>query len=122
MVAVTDQIGARVTGGGGRAVSWGATRVPEADEPSGSFTTYLQMLRQESERPTTLEDWSETLLELLAKRGPLTMDVWHSASGLGIVPFAEALRHLEQGGLVERADDEGPYTLTEEGRRRAPEP
>lgn len=90
-------------------------------EPTGSFTTYLQMLRQEAAEPVSADDAETALLTTLARSGPLGMDDWLRLSGLELGPFADALKSLEQRGLIAPTGpaEHRQFALTDEGRRHA---
>lgn len=91
------------------------------DEPTGSFTTYLQMLRREAGAAVSADDGEKALLSTLEQHGPLGMDDWHRLSGLELVPFADALKSLQQRDLIAEigTSQQRQFALTDEGRRHA---
>lgn len=90
------------------------------DEPSGSFTTYLEMLQSQGSEPESPAA-QRSLLAALHRHGALTMDQWLRAGGLSVVGFADALKALQEEGLIAETgpDDGRRFTLTDEGRGRA---
>jgi predicted transcriptional regulator len=93
----------------------------EGDSPTGSFTTYLQMLRRGAEPPVSAEAGMTALVSTLRRRGALGMEDWHRESGLDIVPFADALKELQQNDLIQEtgSPEKRQFELTEAGRRYA---